>query len=111
MNCTVIEYKRCKVVKVTGRVDGSTAPQVEAALNGIFETGEHHIVLDMTEVDFMSSAGWWVLIEAQKKCKHLNRGEVVLVNVQEKIRNSLNLVGMDTYFKLYDDLTKAVGSF
>jgi anti-sigma B factor antagonist len=65
----------------------------------------------MSDVDFMSSKGWWVLIETQKKCKRYNRGELALVNVQEKIRDSLNLVGMSNYFKLYEDITTAVGSF
>jgi anti-sigma B factor antagonist len=65
----------------------------------------------MAEVDFMSSKGWWVLIETQKTCRRYNRGEVVLVNLQEKLRDSLNLVGMGSYFKVFDDVTMAVGSF
>jgi anti-anti-sigma regulatory factor len=36
---------------------------------------------------------------------------VVLVNVQDNIRESLDLVGMGSYFKIYNDLTAAVGSF
>ena len=58
----------------------------------------------------MSSKGWWVLIETQKECKAHN-GEIVLLDVQEKIVDSLNLVGMADYFKTFDDLTDAVGSF
>jgi anti-sigma B factor antagonist len=52
-----------------------------------------------------------VLIEAQKKCKRYNRGEVVLANVQDRIRSSLDLVGMGSYFQLYDNVTAAVGHF
>ena len=59
----------------------------------------------------MSSKGWWVLIETQKKCKRYKRGEIVLVDVKEEIRASLDLVGMGSYFRIYDDVTTAVGNF
>lgn len=111
MEVTTTEYKRCDVVKAAGRIDSSTAPSLEEALGSIIEAGRYKIVFDMSEVNFMSSKGWWVLIDAQKKCKRYKRGEVVLVDVQENIRESLDLVGMGSYFKMYDDITAAVGSF
>jgi len=111
MEVSTTQFKRCDLVKANGRVDSNTAPQLEEALNTIFEAGRYKIVFDMTDVNFMSSKGWWVLIESQKKCKRYKRGEVVLVNVREEIRSSLDLVGMGTYFKIYNDLTVAVASF
>lgn len=111
MEYKITPHKRCNVVKLVGRIDGSTTHLVESALKMALEDNMYNVVIDMTDVDFMSSAGWWVLIETQKECKKSNRGEVVLVNVKEKIRSSLNLVGMDTYFKMFDDATEAVGSF
>lgn len=111
MEIETTDYKRCSLVKANGRVDGLTAPTLEDALNEVIDRGVYKIVFDMIDVDFMSSAGWWVLIEAQKKCKRYNRGEVILANVQERIRSSLDLVGMGSYFKLYDDVTAAVGHF
>jgi anti-sigma B factor antagonist len=57
------------------------------------------------------SKGWWVLIETQKASKRYNRGEIVLANVPQKILDSLDLVGMSHYFKVYDDVVSAVGQF
>ena len=111
MEVTTTEYKRCDLVKANGRIDSATAPILEKSLNAITEAGRYKIVFDMTDVNFMSSKGWWVLIEAQKKCKRYKRGEVILVNVHDDIRSSLDLVGMGSYFKIYDNLTAAVGSF
>jgi len=111
MEVTTAQHKRCDVVKATGRVDSYTSPDVEKAMNMITEAGRYKIVFDMSEVDFMSSKGWWVLIETQKKCKRYKRGELILVDVKEEIRASLDLVGMGSYFKIFNDLTKAVGSF
>ncbi len=111
MDITKTQYKRCDVVKMVGRVDSYTAPNLEEALNDIISNGRYKIIFDMTDVDFMSSKGWWVLIETQKACKRYNRGELVLVCVQDRIKESLNLVGMSSYFKIFDDLTSAVAYF
>jgi anti-sigma B factor antagonist len=87
-----------------------TSPRLEEAIKGLMDGGKVRLILDMTDTEFMSSAGWWVLIEAQKKAKKQN-GELVLVNINDKIRASLNLVGMDNYFKLCDSVSAAVKSF
>jgi anti-sigma B factor antagonist len=111
MNFTTTSYKRCEVLKTSGRIDGSTAPELEAALKTITDAGKHNIVFDMEEVNFLSSAGWWVLIGTQKECKKFNRGELVLARLDKTIRDSLKLIGMEEYFKIFDDITQAVGSF
>jgi anti-sigma B factor antagonist len=111
MEITTTQYKRCDLIMATGRVDSLTAPQLEESMNAILESGRYRIVFDMSEVNFMSSKGWWVIIETQKKCKRYKRGEIVLVNVKEEIRSSLDLVGMGSYFNIYDDVTTAVGIF
>jgi anti-sigma B factor antagonist len=105
------QFKRCDLVRLSGRLDSATAPLLEEKLEQITESGRFRLVLDLSDVDFISSKGWWVLINTQKKCKRFNRGEVLLVNVQPQIRDSLELVGMGKYFKIYDDVASAVGSF
>jgi anti-sigma B factor antagonist len=111
MEITTTQFKRCDLVKASGRVDSSTAPKLEETLNAIIEAGRFRIVFEMSDVNFMSSKGWWVMIEAQKKCKRYKRGEVYLVNVRDEIRASLDLVGMGSYFQIFDDVTTAVGNF
>lgn len=111
MDISLTEYKRCDVVTVSGRVDSSTAPKLEEALTSITEAGRFKIVIDMTDTNFVSSKGWWTLIETQKKCKRYRRGEVVLVKVMPEIRSSLDMVGMGSYFQIFDDLTAAVANF
>ena len=111
MEITTTEYKRCDVVKTVGRIDSYTAPDLEETLSSLTNEGKYKIVLDMADVDFMSSKGWWVLIETQKNCKRYNRGELVLSGIQERIRDSLNLVGMGSYFNIFDEVVSAVAHF
>jgi len=110
MEITTTQYNRCDVVKMTGRIDTYTAPKLQETMDAVLDSGKNNIVFDMGEVDFLSSKGLWVLTETQKKCKK-NRGKLVLVNTDEKIRKSFELVGMSDYFEIFDDLTAAVGGF
>jgi len=111
MEVTTKQFKRCELVKATGRIDSSTAPQLTEILDAINEAGCFRIVFDMSEVEFISSAGLRVLINVQKTCKRWNRGELVLASVPQRIHEALDLAGFLPLFKLYDDATEAVGSF
>ena len=111
MELSSTQYKRCDLVKAVGRIDGSNSSSLEEIMFGITEAVRFKIVFDMSEIKFMSSSGWWVLVLAQKICKRFNRGEVVLAGVDSKIRSSLDLVGMGSYFTIFNDITSAVASF
>ena len=110
MEITVTEYKRCDLVKAVGRIDSNTAPELEKAFNNVLEGGKSGIVFDMSEVDFISSRGLWVLLETQKACKKIN-GRLVLTNVSETMQESLDLAGIKHFIEIYEDVTSAVGSF
>ena len=111
MELSHTSHKNSEVVKITGRIDTATSDQLEKLLKEIQAGGRFNIVLDMAGVEFMSSRGFWVLVEAQKAAKKDKRGALVLAAVPEKIKESLELVGMSEYFKVFDDVVGAVGSF
>jgi anti-sigma B factor antagonist len=110
MEITTTQYKRIDLVKVSGRIDSSTASELNSALETITKDGRFRIVLDLSGVEFMSSAGLRVLISTQKNCKRYNRGELVLAEVPERIYSALELAGFVPLFKLYDNVLDAVGS-
>ena len=104
-------HKNCDLIKVTGRVDSATSDQLEQLLKKIQAGGRHNLVIDMTDVDFISSRGIWVLVESQKVAKAGNKGQIVLAAIPSKIKESLELIGMLAYFTVFDDVVGAVGSF
>ena len=79
-------------------------------MESITEAGRYKIVFDMSELEYMSSAGLRVLISTQKTCKRYNRGEVVLARVPQRIYDALDLAGFVPLFKFFDDVTAAVGN-
>jgi anti-sigma B factor antagonist len=111
MNFELTEYRHSTIIYTSGRIDSNSAPEVEGALNQLIEKGQFNIVFDMRDVNFVSSAGWWALIRIQKEVKKMNRGDLVLVKLDERIRESMELVGIEPYFTTFDDLIDAVGYF
>ena len=111
MEITTKQFKHCDLVKATGRIDSQTAPQLAETLDVINEAARFNIVFDMSDVDFISSAGLRVMINVQKTCKRLNRGEMVLACVPQRIYEALDLAGFVPLFNLFDEVVEAVGSF
>jgi anti-sigma B factor antagonist len=103
------QYKHSDLVKPHGRIDSATAPQLAKVLDDITASGRYRIILDLGDVDFMSSAGLRVLIGTQKTCKRYNRGEVALASVPKRIHDALDLAGFVPLFKFYDNALDAVG--
>jgi anti-anti-sigma factor len=111
MEITTNQYKRCDLVTATGRIDSQTAPQLEETLKTIAEDGRFNIILDLSQVSFVSSAGLRVMIATQKTCKRWNRGELVLASVPQRIYETLDLAGFVPLFEFFDEVVEAVGSF
>ncbi len=111
MEIAAREFKRCAVIEVSGRIDSATAPQLAGTLTDFTDEGQCNLVLDMGDVDFISSAGLRVLINTQKTCHRLNRGELVLANVPEPIYEAFDLAGFVALFDFYDEVVEAVASF
>lgn len=111
MQTTTTQFKHCSLVRVQGRVDSATAPQLAEALKTVMDNGHYKIVLDYSQLEFISSAGLRVMINTQKTCKRYNRGEVVLAALPKNIHAALDLAGFTSIFQIFDDALVAVGSF
>ena len=66
---------------------------------------------DMTEIDYVSSAGLRVMIDIQKACLKDSQGELTLVNVQRRIYETLELAGFVVLFKFFDSVENALSYF
>ena len=77
-------------VAITGRLDTTTAPQLEAELRQNI-TGVEKLVLDFATLEYLSSAGLRVLLAAQKVMN--KQGEMVIKNVNETINEIFEVTG------------------
>jgi len=111
MEITSKQYKHCDLLSIQGKVDSYTAPDLTKAIEALNENGQFKIVLDLGKLEYMSSAGFRALLIGQRNCKRYNRGEVVLAAVPKKILDALELTGFTPLFRMFEDVTAAVGSF
>ena len=105
MQIVVREYRDAVLITITERIDGSTAPEVEKVIESLQYRGRYKLVVDMSELAYISSAGYRVLLSAQRNSKRFDRGEVILAGVPEQIRQSLDISGFTDYFKIYKGIS------
>jgi anti-sigma B factor antagonist len=111
MEITTEQFKHCDLLKIKGKVDSFTAPELTQAIEKLNNDGRYKIVLDLSGLEYMSSAGFRALLMGQRNCKRYNRGEIVLASVPKKIMDALDLTGFTPLFKIFDEITPAVGNF
>jgi anti-sigma B factor antagonist len=111
MEITVKPIESYDLVIINGRIDSYTAPELSDKLNKITSNNRYKIILDLSNVVFVSSAGLRVFIDIQKICKKNNQGEVLLVNIPPRVYETLELAGFTSLFKFYNDVSSAAATF
>jgi len=111
MDVTVKSINDCNIVTINGRIDSYTAPQLSETLIQITNQQIFKIILELSEVTYVSSAGLRVLIDIQRKCRRSNLGEVLLVNIPQRVYETLELAGFVPLFKFYNNVTSALAAF
>lgn len=78
------------VIAIAGWLDTQTAPELGAALESL-EAGTKSLVLDLKDLEYISSAGLRQLVAAHKKVS----GNLLLRNVRPEILDVLKMAGFD----------------
>src|SRR6476661_204117 len=109
-SCTLDERSvdGISVVGVTGVVDMLTAPDLEKAIAEAAKSSPTAVVVDMTAVEFLASAGMGVLIAAQDELAPAVRFAVVADGPATS--RPLKLVGVTDVVDLYATLDEALGA-
>ena len=98
------------VMKVKGRVDSETAPELDDALTKLLQNNKNKIVLNLQDVNFISSAGLRAMVKAYQSANK-SGGDVRLAAVSEPIEVILRTVGMMQMFKMFSTSEEAAAGF
>ena len=79
-------------VIISGRIDTSTTPEADATINESLD-GAESLILDFTEVEYISSAGLRMLLSLQKKM--MKKGGMKLIGVNEDVNDVFEVTGFD----------------
>ena len=79
-------------LKITGRLDTTTSPNLDSVINELPEDTKE-LVFDMSKVEYISSAGIRVLLRAYKKM-NTNQGKTRIENVNDIVREVFEMTGL-----------------
>lgn len=97
------------VVQVEGEIDVYTAPVLREHLNEAVAEGRHHLIIDMTGVDFLDSTGLGVLVGSLKRIRS-HDGSLQLVCDQEKILKVFRITGLTKVFPIHASVEDALAA-
>ncbi|HSN65865.1 MAG TPA: STAS domain-containing protein [Fusibacter sp.] len=84
------------IVELVGEIDGNTAPTVQSHVLPLAKPGSR-ILLDLTQVAYMSSAGLRMLLSVHRQIASQN-GQVILVGLSDEIRDTMSITGFLDFF-------------
>ena len=85
------------IIEIVGRLDTTTAPALEKTINE--DIGEvKDLVIDLSGVEYISSAGLRVLLSAQKKMQKI--GSMKVKNVCEEVMEVFEITGFVDILKI-----------
>ncbi len=79
-----------KKIKVKGRLDGYWADHLAKALEEEIHRGSHHLLLDLSEVVFLSSAGIRILVRYYKQLREI-QGSLLVSEASEQVKKVLEI--------------------
>jgi len=97
-------------VRISGYLDSSTFPQLQEHLNNLMKQGNLHYLLDLEDLDYISSAGLGVLMGILREVREKD-GDLKIVNMSEKIERVFYLLGFSRLMKVYGSEEEALESF
>ena len=97
------------ILEITGSIDINNAEYLQEQIEKNFMGGENHLVMDLTEVDYLDSSGLGQLVAAFKMSVQHGR-KVVLAGVNEDVLNEMRLTRLDTLFDFATNVDEAIGN-
>jgi anti-anti-sigma factor len=107
MNLTIEKIDNFSILKIEGRIDTTNASLLEAEIDKIYNSGERDVILDCSELKYISSSGLRVFLIAQKRANAL-KGKLHISNMQPAIREIFDISGFSNIFRIFDSLQEAL---
>jgi anti-sigma B factor antagonist len=98
---------RSNVLPLKGEIDLHVSPTITASLNEMIEKKPEHLVVDLSDVSYIDSAGLAALIEAMQKVEGYG-GKFMLVGLQETVRSIFEISRLDQVFQIFPDADAAL---
>jgi anti-sigma B factor antagonist len=97
------------ILGLQGRLDTNTSEPFEQRMMAIIDAGNNRLVVDLTDVDYISSAGLRVLLMGAKRLKN-EAGRLALCGLKDHIREVFEVSGFLKILTVVGDADAAVAA-
>ena len=98
------------IISAKGFIDTTTAPELEKRLEEQLALNKYKIIVDLENIDYVSSAGWGVFVSEIREIRE-NNGDLVLVNMSPDVYDVYELMEFSSILKAFDGVSDAVSYF
>ena len=109
MEMSVEEHGVALVVRPRGRLDGTSSPVFEQQLLAHVDRGASSVVLDFSELQYISSAGLRVLLVVARRLRGAN-GRLVMCGIGASLRDAFEISGLTTIFDVRASVTDVLAA-
>lgn len=95
---------------LNGYLDAHTAPELESAIGGIIDAGSNKIIVNFSELDYISSAGLGVFMAFIENVRDTG-GDIKLVEMKPKVFSVFDLLGFPLLFDIENNQENAIRKF
>lgn len=103
-------HEDVELIRLDGRLDVHSTPFVLELLDDLVEDNVKKIILDMSDVKFISSYGLGTLVTTLKNIRG-NGGTLKLASLRPEIKVPLEVTGLLSKFEVFNTSDEAINSF
>jgi anti-sigma B factor antagonist len=98
------------ILRLSGYLDAHTAPQLEKAFGELIERKEFKVVVEFSDLNYISSAGLGVFM-AYVETMRENEGDIKFANLKPEVYNIFDLLGFPVIYEFYENESDAIEKF
>jgi anti-anti-sigma factor len=95
------------IITIGGRLDAVSSPDFDKQMDGFISQGNKNFVLDLSSLDYISSAGLRSVLSASKKLK-AEGGSLALASLKDVVKEVFDISGFTKIIPIYDSVESAI---
>lgn len=97
------------VIEVGGYIDTTTSVELERELKRLIQSGRYNLILDLSRVSYISSAGWGIFISVIREIRE-NGGDLKLVGMVPDVYEVFELLEFQNILEAFPTVDEARGA-
>jgi len=106
---TIIQKEKDSIMElsISGRLDAVSAVEADKDFNSVIDAGHKNLLINLTTLDYISSAGLRVLLVVAKRVQQ-NGGKVVLCALSSNVKEVFEISGFSSIFNIFETAAEAI---